>query len=89
VFYKKILKKACFFLTIFLIIATQVLAAPTTPPYKTKFYNFDDLLIDGKITKPKILYIDPKQRAKFDRLLKLKKSFLPNLKNTAKDPSLR
>ena len=58
-------------------------------PSKTKFYNFDDLLINGEYKKPKSLYLDAKQKAKFERLLKLKKGFLPNLKNTAKDPSLR
>ena len=58
-------------------------------PSKTKFYNFDDLLINGEYKKPKSLYIDAKQKAKFERLLKLKKDFLPQLKNTAKDPSLR
>jgi hypothetical protein len=56
---------------------------------KTKFYNFDDLLINGEYKKPKSLWIDARQKAKFERLLKLKKDFLPNLKNTAKDPSLR
>ena len=56
---------------------------------KTKFYNFEDLLINGEYKKPKSLWIDARQKAKFERLLKLKKDFLPNLKNTAKDPSLR
>ena len=58
-------------------------------PSKTKFYNFDDLLINGEYKKPKSLYLDARQKAKFERLLKLKKGFLPQLKNTAKDPSLR
>lgn len=56
---------------------------------KTKFYNFDDLLINGEYKKPKTLYVDARQKAKFEKLLKLKKSFLPNLKNTRKDPVLR
>ena len=56
---------------------------------KTKFYNFDDLLIDGKIRKPQILYTDVKQKTKFEKLLKLKKDLLPSLINTKKDPSLR
>ena len=58
-------------------------------PSKTKFYNFDDLLINGEYKKPKSLYLDAKQKAKFEKLLKLKRDFLPQLKNTAKDPSLR
>lgn len=56
---------------------------------KTKFYNFDDLLIDGQYKKPQVLYTDARQKVKFERLLKLKKDFLPKLKETAKDFSLR
>ena len=56
---------------------------------KVKFYNFDDLLIDGKVRKPQILYTDARQKVRFERLLKLRRDFLPKLKNTRKDPSLR
>ena len=56
---------------------------------KTKFYNFDDLMIDGQYKKPKVLYTDARQKVKFERLLKLKKEFLPKLKATAKDAALR
>jgi len=56
---------------------------------KTKFYNFDDLLIDGKIRKPQVLYTDARQKVNFERLLKLKKNFLPKLNATRKDPALR
>jgi len=56
---------------------------------KTKFYNFDDLLIDGKVRKPKVLWVDARQKVKFQRLLKLKKDFMPKLRDTKKDMSLR
>ncbi|MCB9521830.1 MAG: hypothetical protein H6702_00440 [Myxococcales bacterium] len=56
---------------------------------KTKFYNFDDLLIDGQYKKPQVLYTDARQKVRFERLLKLKKDFLPKLKATAKDATLR
>ena len=49
---------------------------------KTKFYNFDDLLIKGQYKKPQVLYTDSKQKVKFEKLLKLKKDFLPKLNNT-------
>lgn len=58
-------------------------------PTKTKFYNFDDLLINGEYKKPQVLYTDARQKVQFERLLKLKKDFLPKLKSTSKDPSLR
>ena len=56
---------------------------------KTKFYNFDDLLINGEYKKPQVLYTDARQKVRFERLLKLKKDFLPKLKQTEKDPVLR
>ena len=56
---------------------------------KAKFYDFDDMLIDGQIRKPQALYIDHRQKVRFERLLKLKKSFLPNLMKTAKEPVFR
>ena len=59
------------------------------PKVKTKFYNVDDLMIEGEYKKPQLLFIDEKQKAKFDKLLQLKKDLLPELKNTAKDPALR
>tara|TARA_R100001510_G_scaffold57710_1_gene67055 strand:+ start:524 stop:766 length:243 start_codon:yes stop_codon:yes gene_type:complete len=68
------------------LFSFSVYANPAT---KTKFYNFDDLLINGEYKKPQILYTDARQKVRFERLLKLKKDFLPKLKNTKRDPSLR
>ncbi len=82
-------------LILFVMIGAPVIAAAQDAPpaaggdVKTKFYNFDDLLIDGQYKKPEVLYTDARQRVKFERLLKLKKDFLPSLKATAKDASLR
>ena len=56
---------------------------------KTKFYNFDDLLINGEYKKPQILYTDSRQKVRFEKLLKLKKDFLPKLKQSERDPALR
>ena len=52
---------------------------------KAKFYDFSDQIIDGEIKRPTTLYTDARERVKFDRLLKLKKSFLPKLFDTAKE----
>jgi hypothetical protein len=56
---------------------------------KTRFYDFSDQLIDGKIKKPSTFYIDSKARAKFGKLLLLKRSFREALIMTAKDPILK
>ncbi len=61
--------------------------ANATP--KTKFYDFDDLLINGEYKKPQIMYTDTQTKVKFERLLKLKKDFLKKLQQTEKDASLR
>ena len=52
---------------------------------KSKFYDFNDQIIDGEIKKPTTLYTDARDRVKFDRLMNLKKSFLPKLFATAKE----
>jgi len=52
---------------------------------RSKFYDFNEQLIDGEVKKPTTLYTDARQQVKFDRLLKLKKSFLPKLFATAKE----
>ena len=75
-------------LAILLLLAFPVNSAPITDA-KIKFYNFDDMLIDGKVKKPQILWIDSKQKIKFQKLLKLKKDFIPKLKGTVKDPALK
>ncbi len=55
------------------------------PKTKSKFYDCNEQLIDGKINKPTTLYTDARQQVKFERLLKLKKSFLNDLFDTAKE----
>ena len=52
---------------------------------KSKFYDFNEQLIDGQIKKPTTLYTDSREQVKFDRLLKMKKTFIPDLLNTAKE----
>jgi len=72
----------CSFLTIFLLGAADV--AGKSPP-KSKFYDFNDQIIDGEVKRPTTLYTNARAKVKFDRLLRLKKSFLPRLFNTAKE----
>ena len=64
-------------------------AQDATGNVKTRFYNFDEMLIDGEIKKPSGLLTDVRQTARFRHLLDLKKSFLPTLENTAKEKALK
>ena len=70
---------------ILFVLAPRVDAAPPKSP-RAKFYDFSEQVIDGQIKKPTALYTDSRQKVKFDRLLKLKKSLLPVILDTAKDP---
>ena len=72
----------CSFLSGFLLISADI--GSKTPP-KSKFYDFSDQIIDGEVKKPITLYTDARQKVKFDRLMKLKKSFIPQLFKTAKE----
>ena len=64
---------------IYFCIFSNVPTAHAKPPTKSKFYDFNEQLIDGEIRKPTATYVNSRERAKFNRLLKLKKSFLPKL----------
>ena len=70
---------------ILFVLAHRVDAAPPKSP-RAKFYDFSEQVIDGQIKKPTALYTDSRQKVKFDRLLKLKKSLLPAILETAKNP---
>jgi len=60
-------------------------AAPPKSSTRSKFYDFSEQLIDGQIRKPTTLYVDTRSKVRFERLLRLKKSFLPQLFKTAKE----
>ena len=64
-------------------------SAHAAPPSKSKFYNFDNQIIDGEIKKPTALYTNSRKKVEFERLLNLKRSFLPDLLNTSKDKAFK
>ncbi len=71
-------------LTIFCLLLSPMAIAD--PPSTSKFYDFSDQVINGEIKKPTALYTDSRQKVRFGRLLKLKKSFLPKMLKSAKEP---
>jgi hypothetical protein len=72
--------------TLFIMSCFVVSVGPPNPnPNRSKFYDFNEQLINGKIRRPTAIYINARERARFNRLLRLKKSFLPKLFETSKD----
>ena len=82
------MKYAVSFLVIAFIILNMTAAVMANQP-RAKFYDFNEQLIDGEIKKPTTLYTDVRDKVKFNRLLRLKKSFLPELFDTAKESVFR
>jgi hypothetical protein len=76
-------------LALIILIVSVSVANAQEGDVKTKFYNFDDLLINGAYQKPQVLYTDSKQKIRFEKLLDLKKDFLVKLKESAKETTLR
>jgi len=73
-------------LAVLILMCTPLASfAKAKPPTKSKFYDFSDQLIDGQIKRPTTLYTDARAQVKFGRLLKLKKSFIPKLFDTARE----
>ncbi len=78
-----------FILISLILILSNITFAQESNKKGVRFYNFDDLLINGEYKRPQVLWTDSRQKVKFERLLKLKKDFLPKLQKTGKDPSLK
>ena len=60
--------------------------AGKAPPVKAKFYDFSEQLIDGEIKRPTALYTDVRRSVRFEKMLRLKKSFTMRMLNTARLP---
>jgi len=75
------------FLTFIIIFSAAALTLSTayasTP--KIKFYDFQNQLIDGEVKGPSALYIDRRTGVRFNRLMKLKKSFIKILLKSSKE----
>ena len=74
------------FITLFIMLGNEAFAQSKP---KSKFYDFGEQVIDGEIKKPTALYTDSKKKVQFDRLLKLKKTFIPDLMNTSKERTFK
>jgi len=56
---------------------------------RSKFYNFDDMPIDGQLKTPDLMKAEAREKAQFKRLLDLKKSFIPKVRETAEESALQ
>tara|TARA_Y100000593_G_scaffold94667_1_gene194998 strand:- start:2607 stop:2852 length:246 start_codon:yes stop_codon:yes gene_type:complete len=81
------MKKILFIL--FFVMTTTFSTNAFGKTKKARFYDFSDQLINGEIKKPATIYMEARARAKFAKLLKLKKSFRSALVLSRHDPLLK
>ena len=80
----------CVFGAVCMLSSTLAMAQNESEPNgPVQFVDMEAIIIDGDYKKPQVLYTDVRERVKFERLIKLKKSFLPQLRDTARDAALR
>jgi len=83
-------------LTLLLTLALSLLA-PTVcfaqdgeeVEVKSMFYEFPDQLVDGHIKGPNLKMFTARKQVKIDRLVSLKKSFMPRIEATAHEDALK
>lgn len=56
---------------------------------RSKFYDFNDMLVDGRLKTPDLMKTDARGKAKFNRLLQLKKSFIPKIRESTEESALK
>jgi len=76
-------------LPFFIVLAISMPVFGKSKKVKSKFYDFSDQLIDGEVKKPSTIWMESRTRAKFEKLLSLKKSFYKELLLTAKERCLK
>jgi len=55
----------------------------------TMFIDIEAMYLVGRTARPAVTFVDARQRAKFERLLKLKLDVVGGLRATARDAALR
>ncbi len=72
-----------------LVIGSSAFAQDGDGEVRSRFYDFDNMLIDGEFKAPDLLKARAREKAEFQRLLDLKKSFLPKIQESTEENALQ
>ena len=56
---------------------------------QTRFYDFNDMLIDGEFQRPEGMFATERGEARFDTLLNMRRSFIDEIEEAAHEDALQ
>ena len=62
--------------------------AATEAEVATRFYDFNDMLIDGELQRPEGMFATERGRARFQSLLNIRRSFINEVEEAAHEGAL-
>ncbi len=71
-----------------LVVGGVAMAQDGADEEETKFYDFNDMLIDGEFQKPSGMFATERGSARFDALLTLRRSFMGEIEEAAHEDVL-
>jgi len=77
-----------YFIACILLLASASGAWAQSGP-EVRFYNFNEVVFEGRIKRPGVELFKEREHAHFGRLLVLQKSFLPALLETSREQPLQ
>lgn len=81
-------KTAAILLFSLLVLPVAAMAQEADEP-QTKFIDFGEMLIDGELQKPQGMFNTERGRARFQSLLNLRRSFLPDIEKASHEEGLK
>ena len=77
------------FAAVLMLFSASAFAQDSGDGTRSKFYDFNDMLVDGRLKTPDLMKTDARGKAKFNRLLQLKKSFIPKIRESTGEEALQ
>jgi len=72
-----------------LVLTASSVFAQDDDEVQTRFYDFNDMLIDGELLQPEGMFATERGRARFDSLLSLRRSFMEEIEDAAHEEALQ
>ncbi|MFT6399472.1 MAG: hypothetical protein ACJAYU_004239 [Bradymonadia bacterium] len=83
------MKRSITTLTFGLVTLLAASAFAQDDEVQTRFYDFNDMLIDGEFQRPDGMFATERGEARFDSLLNLRRSFIDEIEETASEDALQ